>query len=115
MSRMIGRDEILELIPHQGAMCLWEEVVAWDQARIRLRTRSHADPDNPLCGDGMAGERMLRAVHLCEYGAQAMAVHGALLAGGVSVQAPVKKDDADKRGGVKDPGGTTWWIATKVA
>jgi uncharacterized glyoxalase superfamily protein PhnB len=39
----------------------------------------------------------------------------ALRAGGVSVQAPVKKDDADKRGGVKDPGGTTWWIATKVA
>ena len=38
----------------------------------------------------------------------------ALQAGAVSVQAPVKKDDADKRGGVKDAGGTTWWIATKV-
>lgn len=38
----------------------------------------------------------------------------ALAAGATSVQAPVKKDDADKRGGVKDPGGTTWWIATKV-
>jgi len=38
----------------------------------------------------------------------------ALEAGAVPVQAPVKKDDADKRGGVKDPGGTTWWIATKV-
>ncbi len=38
----------------------------------------------------------------------------ALEAGAVSVQAPVKKDDADKRGGVKDAGGTTWWIATKV-
>jgi PhnB protein len=25
-----------------------------------------------------------------------------------------KKDDADKRGGVKDADGTTWWIATKV-
>ena len=35
-------------------------------------------------------------------------------AGAESVQAPVKKDDADKRGGVKDAGGTTWWIATKV-
>ncbi|HEY7481090.1 MAG TPA: VOC family protein [Gemmatimonadales bacterium] len=34
--------------------------------------------------------------------------------GAVSVQEPVKKDDADKRGGVKDAGGTTWWIATKV-
>jgi len=38
----------------------------------------------------------------------------ALKAGATSVQEPVKKDDADKRGGVKDPGGTTWWIATKV-
>ena len=32
-------------------------------------------------------------------------------AGATSVQAPVKKEDADKRGGVKDPGGTIWWIA----
>jgi uncharacterized glyoxalase superfamily protein PhnB len=38
----------------------------------------------------------------------------ALEAGATSVQEPVKKDDADKRGGVKDTGGTTWWIATKV-
>jgi PhnB protein len=34
--------------------------------------------------------------------------------GATSVQEPVKKEDADKRGGVKDAGGTTWWIATKV-
>jgi PhnB protein len=39
----------------------------------------------------------------------------ALQAGGTSVQAPVKKDDEDKRGGVMDVGGTTWWIATRVA
>ncbi len=38
----------------------------------------------------------------------------ALAAGAVSVQAPEKKDDADKRAGVKDAGGTTWWIATQV-
>ena len=38
----------------------------------------------------------------------------ALEAGGTSVQEPVKKDDPDKRGGVKDAGGTTWWIGTKV-
>lgn len=38
----------------------------------------------------------------------------ALKAGATSVQEPVKKDDDDKRGGIKDPGGTTWWIATKV-
>jgi uncharacterized glyoxalase superfamily protein PhnB len=39
----------------------------------------------------------------------------ALEAGAASVQEPVKKDDPDKRGGVRDAGGTTWWIATKVA
>ncbi len=72
---MIGRDEILALIPHQGAMCLWDEVLAFDAATIRLRSATHRDPDHPLRTDGR-----LRAVHLCEYGAQAMAVHGGLLA-----------------------------------
>lgn len=38
----------------------------------------------------------------------------ALGAGATSVQAPVQKDDPDKRGGVRDAGGTTWWIATTV-
>lgn len=38
----------------------------------------------------------------------------ALEAGGESVQEPSKKEDEDRRGGVRDPGGTTWWNATKV-
>jgi PhnB protein len=38
----------------------------------------------------------------------------ALAAGAESVAEPVKKDDADKRGGVQDPGGTTWWLSTQV-
>ncbi|HEY7770884.1 VOC family protein [Longimicrobium sp.] len=38
----------------------------------------------------------------------------ALEAGASSVQEPVQRDDPDKRGGVKDAAGTTWWIATKV-
>jgi uncharacterized glyoxalase superfamily protein PhnB len=39
----------------------------------------------------------------------------ALAAGGVSVQEPVRKEgDTDKRGGVKDPAGNTWWIATQL-
>ncbi len=72
---MIGRDDILALIPHQGAMCLWDEVVEWDARSIRLHARNHRDPTHPL----RSGNR-LRAVHLCEYGAQAMAVHGGLRA-----------------------------------
>ncbi|MBK8898047.1 MAG: VOC family protein [Candidatus Competibacteraceae bacterium] len=38
----------------------------------------------------------------------------ALAEGATSVQVPEKKEDEDKRGGVKDAGGTTWWIATRV-
>lgn len=38
----------------------------------------------------------------------------ALEAGAESVQEPIKKEDEDKRGGVQDPGGTIWWIATKM-
>lgn len=79
---MIGRDAILALVPHQGTMCLLDSVVSWDAERIHCRSASHRVADNPL-RDG-AG---LRALHLCEYGAQAMAVHGGLLAqrdGGVA-------------------------------
>ena len=38
----------------------------------------------------------------------------ALAAGATSLQEPVQKEDADRRAGVSDPGGTTWWIATQV-
>jgi len=72
---VIDRDAILALIPHQGAMCLWDEVVDWDAQRIRLRAHSHRDPAHPL-----RSHDCLRAIHLCEYGAQAMAVHGGLRA-----------------------------------
>jgi PhnB protein len=34
--------------------------------------------------------------------------------GATSLQEPVKKADADKRGGFKDAWGTSWWVATKV-
>ena len=72
---MIDRKAILRLIPHQGAMCLWDAVDDWTATTVRLRSATHRDPANPLRADGR-----LRAVHLCEYGAQAMAVHGGLLA-----------------------------------
>jgi uncharacterized glyoxalase superfamily protein PhnB len=39
----------------------------------------------------------------------------ALEAGAESVQEPIRKDDEDRRGGVKDAGGTTWWISTTEA
>ena len=70
---MISRHDIEAMIPHKGAMCLWDEVVDWDAQRIRLLSAGHRDAAHPLRSDDR-----LRAVHLCEYGAQAMAVHGGL-------------------------------------
>jgi predicted hotdog family 3-hydroxylacyl-ACP dehydratase len=56
-------------------MCLLDAVLAWDADTIHASSEGHARADNPLRGSGG-----LHAVHLAEYGAQAMAVHGALLA-----------------------------------
>lgn len=63
------------LIPHRDAMCLVDEVVDWDETTIHVRSDSHRRSDNPLRSNGV-----LRALHLCEYGAQAMAIHGGLIA-----------------------------------
>ena len=38
----------------------------------------------------------------------------ALEVGAASVQVPVQRGDENKRGAVRDAGGTTWWISTKV-
>ena len=38
----------------------------------------------------------------------------ALQAGGTPVQPPVQKDDSDRRGGIRDAGGTTWWISQQM-
>jgi predicted hotdog family 3-hydroxylacyl-ACP dehydratase len=68
-------ERIAALIPHAGAMCLLERIEHWDDSSVRIATTTHRNPDNPL-----AGRLGLRAIHLCEYGAQAMAVHGGLAA-----------------------------------
>lgn len=72
---MIPKIDWQHLIPHRGSMSLLDTVLEWNDSRIHLVAASHRRPDNPLRSDGK-----LRAVHLCEYGAQAMAVHGGLLA-----------------------------------
>lgn len=63
------------LIPHAGAMCLLDEVLDWDDIRLHACSAGHRRADNPLRAAGA-----LHAVNLCEYAAQAMAVHGALRA-----------------------------------
>ena len=73
---MLTRRHILELIPHQGSMCLLDEVVSWTDATIACRSRTHLAHDNPLRRDDE-----LSAVSGIEYGLQAAALHGALIAG----------------------------------
>ena len=72
---MTDREHILVLIPHAGTMCLLDRIEGWSDERIVCTTRSHCDPGNPLRHNGR-----LAALHLAEYGAQAMAIHGGLLA-----------------------------------
>ncbi|WP_455199414.1 hypothetical protein [Kaarinaea lacus] len=71
----IDRDELCSLIPHHGTMCLLDQVSYWDDSRVVCTTMSHRQTDNPLLRDGC-----LHVVNGAEYGAQAMAVHGGLMA-----------------------------------
>lgn len=72
---MLAKTDWAHLIPHQGAMCLLDAVLAWDDTSIHAISHGHAAADHAL-----RSEQGLHAVHLAEYGAQAMAVHGALKA-----------------------------------
>jgi len=63
-------------IPHQGRMCLLRQVLHWNEQEILCQADSHRDPAHPL----LAGGRLGAACGI-EYAAQAMAVHGTLLAG----------------------------------
>jgi len=82
---MLPKSDWAHLIPHAGGMCLLDAVLTWDVDTIHAASEGHARPDNPL-----RGPHGLHAVHLAEYGAQAMAVHGALRAraGGVETVRP---------------------------
>jgi predicted hotdog family 3-hydroxylacyl-ACP dehydratase len=73
---LLNRAWIEARIPHQGRMCLLDEVLDWNAQHIRCRTASHRAPDNPLRSHG----RLSIACGI-EYAAQAMALHGALAGG----------------------------------
>ena len=67
-----------------------------------------------MLGDCVEGVWPAVAAHVHVYVPDVDATYAkALKHGAVSVQEPVKKQDEDKRGGFKDAGGTTWWVATK--
>jgi predicted hotdog family 3-hydroxylacyl-ACP dehydratase len=69
-------------IPHKGNMCLLDAVLQWDTENIVCRATSHTDTNHPLRAEGSLG-----VANGIEYAAQAMAVHGALLAGSESAPA----------------------------
>lgn len=62
-------------IPHQGSMCLLDHVTSWDEQHIACSATSHQLANHPL----RYREQLSTACGV-EYAAQAMAVHGALLA-----------------------------------
>ena len=62
-------------LPHAGAMCLLDDVLAWDASHVVCSADDQRRPDHPLRQFGRLG-----AACGIEYAAQAMAVHGALLA-----------------------------------
>ena len=68
-------DAICARLPHAGRMCLLDRLSAWDSESIVCHASSHRDADNPLRSSGR-----LHAVTGVEYAAQAMALHGSLLA-----------------------------------
>lgn len=71
----LDRGAIAARIPHRGRMCLLAGVDEWDADMIRCHATSHSDADNPL-----REPWGLPATSAIEYAAQAMAVHGSLLA-----------------------------------
>jgi predicted hotdog family 3-hydroxylacyl-ACP dehydratase len=78
---LLDRAQLSALIPHAGSMCLLDSVLEWTAEWIRCETLSHRDPANPL-----RRRNALAALHLVEYGAQAMAIHGALVQGALVSQ-----------------------------
>ena len=71
----LDRAGIAARIPHQGDMCLLDRLERWDAKAIYCTTARHADPANPLRTAGG-----LLAPTAIEFAAQAMALHGGLLA-----------------------------------
>lgn len=71
----LDRAGIARRIPHSGSMCLLERLEGWDADVIRCSTTTHRRADNPLRTAGG-----LLAPNAIEYAAQAMALHGGLLA-----------------------------------
>ncbi len=83
-------------IPHQGSMCLLDEVLSWDSRHLRCRSGSHRSASHPLRSHGRLG-----IACGIEYVAQAMAVHGAIAA---AAQAEAAQTGGTQTGGTRSGG-----------
>ena len=72
---MLDHAGIEARVPHRGAMCLLDRLLAWDENRIECSACGHRDPAHPL-----RTRSGLMAATAIEYAAQAAALHGGLLA-----------------------------------
>jgi len=72
----LNRGWIESHIPHSGRMCLLDEVLDWENDRIRTSSGGQRAADHPLRAHGRLG-----IACGIEIAAQTMAVHGALSAG----------------------------------
>ena len=78
-------------IPHQGSMCLLDAVLHWDSQHLVCCATSHRHAGNPL----RQFDRLGAACGI-EYAAQAMAVHGVLVADHGRVPDPNRTPDDDR-------------------
>ena len=90
MMATLNKTEIAARIPHSGPMCLLDRVLSWNNETIICEANNHRDINHPLARDGV-----LDAMAAIEYAAQAMAVHGALIA---ENSALIAASDAPKMG-----------------
>ena len=71
----LDRAGIAARVPHHGSMCLLDRMASWSPGTIHCSTATHTDPAHP-----MRSSAGLLAPCAIEYAAQAMALHGALMA-----------------------------------
>lgn len=83
MIAVLDHAGIAARIPHQGRMCLLDRLLSWSATELHAVANNQAAADHPLrTGSG------LLSVCGIEYAAQAMALHGALVAPAADGAAP---------------------------
>ena len=70
----MNKQELCQLLPHSGTMCLIDEIISWDSTNLLAQTESHLNCNNPLRHQGA-----ISSIIGVEYAAQTMALHAALL------------------------------------